>query len=248
MGPAIPTGGTASAEDQTRIEPSGRRVRAFVGGTAVADSRRVLLVWEAGRLPVYFFPTADVRADALRPSARMAGRWDLALDGRSVEDAAWRSEHPSLGDHLAFRWNKVDQWFEEDDEVFVHARDPYHRVDVLNSSRQVKVSLDGVTLAETGRPRLLFETGLPTRYYLPKLDVRLDLLEPSASSTACPYKGRAVYWSVRVGNRLVPDLVWSYPAPIPECPKIEGLLSFYNEKVDIEVDGEPQPRPRTRWS
>jgi uncharacterized protein (DUF427 family) len=132
--------------------------------------------------------------------------------------------------------------------VFVHPRDPYHRVDVVHSSRHVKVVVDGEVVAETTRPRLLFETGLPTRYYIPKLDVRMDLLQPTDSVTACPYKGRARYWSVRVGDRTLKDLVWSYPAPIPECPKIEGLLSFYNERVDIYVDGELQPRPKTQWS
>jgi uncharacterized protein (DUF427 family) len=142
----------------------------------------------------------------------------------------------------------MDAWYEEDDEVFVHPRDPHHRVDVLNSSRHVKVVVEGVVVAETRRPRLLFETGLPTRYYIPKIDVRMDLLEPTDSITACPYKGRASYWSVRAGERLLEDLVWVYPAPIPECPKIENLLSFYNEKVDIYVDGELQPRPKTHWS
>jgi uncharacterized protein (DUF427 family) len=142
----------------------------------------------------------------------------------------------------------MDSWFEEDDEVFVHPRDPYHRVDVLNSSRHVKVVVEGEVVAETHRPRLLFETGLPTRYYFPKLDVRLELLEPTDSVTACPYKGQARYWSVRVGDHVVKDLVWSYPTTIPECPKIENLLSFYNEKVDLYVDGELQVRPKTPWS
>ena len=130
----------------------------------------------------------------------------------------------------------------------VHPRDPYHRVDVLNSSRHVKVVIDGTVVAETRRPRLLFETSLPTRYYVPKADVRLDLLEPTDTVTQCPYKGRASYWSVRVGNEVRKDLVWGYPFPIPECSKIENLMCFYNEHVDIYVDGELQERPRTPWS
>jgi len=244
-----------------RIEPSPRRLRAFVHGVPVVDSKRVKLVFEPRRLPVYYFPLSDVRTDLLKPTdytaaqggeATMA-RWNLELGDRRIENAGWSYAEPdgeraSLKDHIAFFWNKLDAWYEEDDEVFVHPRDPYHRVDVLNSSRHLKVVVGGLTVAETSRPRLLFETGLPTRYYIPKADVRMDLLEPSDTSTACPYKGRASYWSVRVDDKVFKDLVWGYPAPIPECPKIENLLSFYNEKLDIYVDGELQPRPVTPWS
>ena len=244
-----------------RIEPSPRRVRAFLHGVPIADSKRVKLVFEPKRLPVYYFPLSDVRTDLLRPTdytvaqGREAAlrRWNLELGDHKVENAAWGYAEPdperaSLKDHVAFFWAKLDAWYEEDDEVFVHPRDPYHRVDVLNSSRHVKVVVHGETVAETSRPRLLFETGLPTRYYVPKADVRMDLLEPSDTSTACPYKGRASYWSVRVWDKLFKDLVWGYPAPIPECPKIENLVSFYNEKLDIYVDGELQSRPVTPWS
>jgi len=245
--------------DRVRIERTERRVRAYFEGRLVIDSKRVLLVWEPRRLPVYWFPAEDVRMQHLTAhrldtgdQAGTAG-WDLEVDGRSAENAAWSYLQPdpdreALRDHLAFYWSKMDAWFEEDDEVFVHPRDPYHRVDVMNSSRHVKVVVEGEVVAETTRPRLLFETGLPTRYYIPKLDVRMDLLEPSDKITACPYKGSASYWSVRAGDHVVRDLVWSYPSPIPECSKIENLLSFFNEKVDIYVDGEVQPRPKTQWS
>ena len=154
----------------------------------------------------------------------------------------------ALEGHIGFEWDRLDHWFEEDDEVFVHPRSPYHRVDVLNSSRHVRVELGGVTVAETHRPRLLFETGLPTRYYMPKVDVRMDLLTPTDLRTRCPYKGEAVYWTAEAGGRPYEDVVWSYPAPIPECPKIEGLLCFYNERADIFVDGELQEKPKTKWS
>ena len=147
-----------------------------------------------------------------------------------------------------FRWNLMDAWYEEDDEVFVHPRDPNHRVDVLNSSRHVKIKVDGELVAETGRPRLLFETDLPVRYYFPRLDVRMDLLEPTDSVSRCPYKGVASYWSVRAGGKVHKDIAWSYKSPIPECPKIENLIAFYNEKVDIEVDGRAVERPMTPWS
>jgi uncharacterized protein (DUF427 family) len=145
-------------------------------------------------------------------------------------------------------WDELDAWFEEDEQVFVHPRDPYTRVDTVHSSRHVRVGIEGVTLGETRRPILLFETGLPARYYIPKLDVRMDLLEPTESVTRCPYKGVARYWSARLGDKLVKDIVWSYPAPIPECPKIENLLSFYNEHVDMNVDGVLQDRPITPFS
>ena len=130
----------------------------------------------------------------------------------------------------------------------MHARDPHKRVDVLVSSRHVQVGIGGEIVADTRRPYLLFETWLPTRYYLPRDDVRMDLLEPSGLTTRCPYKGLATYWSVRVGEATERNVVWSYAEPIPECPKINGLLCFFNERVDLTVDGVLQPRPQTPWS
>jgi uncharacterized protein (DUF427 family) len=244
-----------------RIETASRRIRGFFAGELVVDSQNALLVFEPRRLPVYYFPTGDVRMELLKPTRHTvdsAGesatiRWDLEVGERVSENAAWgfrdaSGERAALADHVAFYWKRMDSWFEEDDEVFVHPRDPYHRVDVLNSSRHVQVVVNGEVVAETRRPRLLFETGLPTRYYIPKLDVHLDKLEPTDSVTACPYKGQARYWSVRAGDQLLKDLVWSYATAIAECPKIENLLSFYNERVDLYVDGELQPRPKTPWS
>jgi uncharacterized protein (DUF427 family) len=245
-----------------RFEPSPRRVRTRLGGVTVADSTRMMLMHEWKRLPVYYFPRADVRTDLLAPTDHRtespalgtASYWTIRAGDRVAENAAWSyqtppSEHAEVAEYVAFNWHTMDAWFEEDDEVFVHARDPYSRVDVLNSSRHVRIVVAGETLAETRRPRLLFETGLPTRYYIPKLDVRMDLLEPSDTITHCPYKGEARYWSVRIGDQLFPDLVWSYPYPIPECPKIERLLCFFNERVDaIFVDGEEQAKPQTAWS
>jgi uncharacterized protein (DUF427 family) len=131
----------------------------------------------------------------------------------------------------------MDAWFEEDEEVFTHARDPYTRVDILASSRHVRVEVGGLTIAETTQPTLLFETGLPTRYYVPKPHVRMDLLTPTETATHCPYKGQAAYWSVRIGDELVPDIAWSYPTPLPESQKIAGLVCFYPDKVDLYVDG-----------
>jgi uncharacterized protein (DUF427 family) len=130
----------------------------------------------------------------------------------------------------------MDAWFEEDEQVFTHPRDPYTRVDILPSSRHIRVAVDGITIAETSKPTLLFETGLPTRYYLPKTHVRMDLLEPSDSRSHCPYKGEAEYWSLR-SDDVGADLAWSYRTPLPESQKIAGLISFYTDKVDLYVDG-----------
>lgn len=243
-------------KDGAWIERSPKRVRVQLGGVTIADSANVLLVWEPRRLATYWFPIGDVRMEHLHPAGDGepgTARWDVRVGDRRAGGAAWSYPEPGaerapLKDHVAFVWDAVDSWFEEDDEVFVHPRDPYHRVDVLNSSRHVRVEIDGVVVADTTRPRLLFETGLPTRYYIPKLDVRMDLLEPSDSTTKCPYKGTASYWSARVGEVVHEDVVWGYPAPTVESRKVESLLCFYNEKVDIVVDGERLPRPTTRWS
>jgi uncharacterized protein (DUF427 family) len=245
---------------EVHAEPTARWVRAVVDGVAVADSKRVLTVTMG--LPVYYFPRVDVRADLLVSSERRESHailgdrsfYDLRVGDRLIEDAAWRFDAPpvgapELGEHLAFYWDRIDHWYEEDDEVFVHPRDIHHRVDVLNSSRHVRVVVGGEAVADSHRPRLLFETGLPTRYYLPRMDVRMDLLTESETVTQCPYKGRTVHYDLALGDRSVRDVAWSYPFPIPECPKIENLICFYDERVDlVEVDGEAQPRPQTPWS
>jgi uncharacterized protein (DUF427 family) len=244
-----------------RFEPSPRWVRAIFANVAIADSRRAMLLHETKHLPIYYFPVDDVRTDLLTPSEHRihsplkgeASYWNIEVGDRIAENAAWAFRNPPAGgpdltDYIAFYWGAMDTWYEEDDEVFVHARDPYHRVDVLNSSRHIRVVVAGETVAETRRPRLLFETNLPTRYYIPKRDVRMELLEPSDTTTSCPYKGKASYWSLRTGETFLKDIAWSYPFPIPECSKIENLICFFNERADIYVDGELAPKPRTPWS
>jgi uncharacterized protein (DUF427 family) len=243
-----------------QFEPTQRRVRVMFGGVTIADSRSVMLMIEKRRLAVYYFPVKDVRLDLLvessysstHPGRGTARFYSVKVGDRIAEKAAWRylePERAELKDLIAFYWDKMDAWFEEDDEVFVHPRDPYHRVDVLNSSRYIKVLVGGEVVAETHRPRILFETMLPPRYYIPKVDVRLDLLTPTNTTTRCPYKGKASYRSVTVKGKEYKDIVWGYPAPIPECSKIENLLCFYDEKVDaVYVDGELQKRPVTPWS
>jgi uncharacterized protein (DUF427 family) len=244
------------------FEPSPRRVRVSVAGETIADSAAMRLLFETRHLPVYYFPRADVRMDLLRASEHhtycpykgTASYWSIAAGGRVSENAVWGYPEPfaevaEIEGYVAFYWDRVDHWFEEDDEIFVHARDPYKRVDVVNSSRPVKVIVGGETVAETTRARFLYETRLPTRYYIPPEDVRMDLLVPSDKVTACPYKGTAHYHSVKIGDQLFADIVWSYPEPIAECPKIKGYLCFFNEHVDeIRLDGKPVPRPVTPWS
>ena len=162
-----------------------------------------------------------------------------------AERAAWSYvDAGELADHVAFDWNAMEAWFEENEEVFVHARDPHKRVDVLESSRHVVVSIDGTVVAETDRPSLVVETGLPVRYYIPAEDVRTDLMEQTDHHTQCPYKGTASYLS----SETEQDVAWFYPEPIPEQPRITGLIAFFNERVDIEVDGEREDRPATQWS
>jgi uncharacterized protein (DUF427 family) len=182
-----------------------------------------------------------------------ASYWTIKVGDKVSENAVWSYLDPlpgseMIGEHLAFYWNRMDAWYEEEEQIFAHPRDPYHRVDVIESSRNVRVVIDGQTVAETKQPRLLFETGHPTRYYIPPKDVRKDLLAATATHTRCPYKGKASYWTAKIGEIELTDIVWGYLDPIPECPRIKGYFCFFNEKVDIYVDGELQERPRTNWS
>jgi uncharacterized protein (DUF427 family) len=249
----------ARLKDGVHIELSPRRVRAFFDNQLLVDSQNVLLVFESRRPPVYWFPIADVRMNLLERKEAAEGtasetvRWRSKTGGRVADNLAYSYARPAgdlapLADHIAFYWDAVDSWYEEDEEVFVHPRDPYTRVDTVHSSRHVKVVVDGQVVAETKRPVLLYETGLPTRYYIPKLDVRMDLLEATNTVTHCPYKGAASYWSLSVGEKKYEDFVWAYPTPIPEIPKIENLLCFYNEKVDLYVDEVLQERPVSPFS
>jgi uncharacterized protein (DUF427 family) len=253
------------SDHRVEIEPSPRWVRVKFGGEFVADSKRVKLLRQSGSIPAYYFPQEDVRMELLEASADDAASnvankqaeslayWHIKIGSRVAENAAWGYLDPSpkyapLKNHISFKWHKMEAWYEEEEEVFVHPRDPYKRVDAMPSSRHVRVVINGETVADTHRPTLLFETGLPTRYYIPAEDVRMTLLEPAQGTTRCPYKGIASYWSVKVGDQVARNIVWSYQDPIPECPKIKGLLCFFNEKVDIYVDGALEPRPQTPWS
>ena len=255
MAPEMPTTGRG----RVRVEPAAKRVRVLLGGEYVADTTRPLLVWEIPYYPTYYFPAEDVRTDLLVPAdatEHSPSRGDAAVydvkvgDTEAAAAVLWYETSPieQLKGTIRFEWQAMDAWFEEDEEVYVHPRDPYSRVDILQSARHVRVEVDGVTVADSTKPRILFETGLPPRYYLPKTDVRMDLLEPTDHSSQCPYKGTAEYYSVRTGGTVHDNLVWWYRHPTLESAKIAGYVCFYNEKVDLWVDGERLPRPKTVFS
>lgn len=249
-----------------RTEPGDRWVRAFVGDTAVVDSREPVLFYEQSfPLPVYAFRKQDVRTDLLHessdepvretfsiflPKGPVAQWYDLEVDGRTIRHAVWARDTPELADLLIFSWEPgvLDRWLEEEEEVASHPRDPHKRVDALPSSRHVVVSLNGVTLADTTDPVLLFETGLPTRYYLPRESVNFDALTPSENSSHCPYKGVAdQYWDI-AGAPDGHNAVWSYSDPTPAVGRIKDRIAFYNEIVDIRVDDVDQQRPESVFS
>jgi uncharacterized protein (DUF427 family) len=251
--------GITRARGAVRVEHGAKRIRAYLGGQLVADTIRPLLVWEVPYYPTYYFPAADVRGELMHvdgavdhsPSRGDGETLTVRVGGREARGAAVRyddSPIEELRSTIKLHWQAMDAWFEEDEEVFTHARDPYTRVDILASSRHVRVEVAGVTVAESTSPRLLFETGLPARYYLPKTHVRMELLQRGDTVTHCPYKGRAESWSVRAGERQYENLAWSYPTPLPESQKIAGLIAFYNEKVDLFLAGVLQERPSTKFS
>lgn len=239
------------------FEDSPKRVRAVFNGETVVDSRRAKLLHETGYLPVYYFLEEDLNPEVLAttdhtthcPFKGDAAYRSVEADGRAAENAVWT--YPNAGNeenvfaplagHAAIYFGSMDHWYEEDEEIFVHPRDPYTRVDVLDSSRHVRVLVGGEVIAETDRPKLLFETSLPVRYYVPPEDVRTDLISRSETRTACPYKGEATYYSVDVGGDRVEDVGFSYPDPLPETRKVVDHLCFLGEGVTVEVDGEPDP-------
>jgi uncharacterized protein (DUF427 family) len=243
---------------RVRTEPGHKRVRAYLGGQLVADSMRPLLVWEAPYYPTYYLPIDDVRAELVptgrvdhSPSRGDAQVYDVRVGEVTAGGAARRyPESPlePLRDTVRLDWGAMDEWLEEDEPVYTHPRDPYTRVDILGSSRHVRIEVDGVVVAETRQPRILFETGLPPRYYMPLSDVRMELLRPSTTETHCPYKGMATYWTLDTGRGVHPDFVWTYRSPFAESQKIAGLACFYNEKVELYLDGVLQERPRTHFS
>jgi len=244
--------------DELRHEPTERRVRAELGGETLVDSTRAMLVWEPRRIiPSFAVPAADVQAE-MAPSPAANGHVAGVLhpgipfevhsaDGEPVSigeraGAGFRIADEDLDGYVVLDFNAFDAWYEEDERIAGHPRDPFHRVDVRRTSRPVRIEVDGDVVAESTRARLLFETSLPTRFYLPREDVRFDL-RPSSRRTYCPYKGEASYWSVDAGGRHRRDLGWSYERPLPDAAVIAGLVAFWDERVDVFLDGARRERP-----
>jgi uncharacterized protein (DUF427 family) len=247
-----------SAANEIRVEHGRKRVRILLAGELVADTTSPMLVWEIPYYPTYFIPAADVRAKLVpygTDADQLLGEAEvLSVEvpgGATAVGAARRypaSAARQIHDAVRFEWNAMSEWLEEDEPVYTHPRDPHTRVDILASSRHVRIEIDGVTVADSTSPRILFETGLPPRYYLPLTDIRTELLRPSDSVSHCPYKGTAAYWSVDTGTNVHKDVVWIYRTPLPESQKVAGLAAFYDEKVDVFVDDVHQRQPHTKWS
>jgi uncharacterized protein (DUF427 family) len=241
------------------VEPAPRRVRAVLAGRTVVDTTAARYVWEHPPYPQYYVPLADVAADALvdEGTTEETPRGEVRHFGLAVGDV--RRPHAAqvlaaakvegLDDTVRFEWSALDAWFEEDERIFVHPRNPYTRVDTLRSTRRLRVESKGIVLAESSSPVMLFETGLPTRYYVDQTDVDFTHLVPSATVTSCPYKGTTGdYWSARLDGRVHPDIAWSYRFPLRDVLPIAGLVAFYNEKVDLFLDGVKLERPQTHFS
>lgn len=232
-------------------EPFPKRVRAELGGEVVADSRGVMALHETGHLLVFYFPLEDVAAELLEATARSthcplkgdASYWTVRAGGSIAENAAWAYEDPIesaafLKGYISFDYDAMDAWFEEADRIYAHPRDPYHRFDVHQAARRVVVRANGVVVADSVRPQILFETGLPPRFYLPPADVHTDLLERSGTVTHCPYKGKAQHWSLDIMGERTADAAWTLPDPIGEAEAVRDWFCFYPDKAEIEVDGE----------
>ena len=265
-----------AALPELRSHPTGKRIRAFVGGEAVVDSRQAVIVWEPRRIvPSYAVPVADI-AGALTPTGAAAGEarpvtlgdgppvldpsspfsfhttpgqpYDITIGATTLAGAAFVPADPDLGGAAILDFDAFDEWREEDELLVGHARDPFKTVDTRRSSARVVVEVGGVVVADSSRPVMLFETHLPTRYYVPRDDVRMDLLTPTDTTTVCAYKGRAAYWSATVGDVTIADVAWSFEQPHNYATAVGDLICFFNERVDITVDGTPVPRPQTPWS
>jgi uncharacterized protein (DUF427 family) len=264
--------------DTLRYEPIDKRIRATIGDDTVIDSTRAMLVWEPKRVvPTYAVPVEDVAAEILSEPRTEIGDDEAhgvppmgapQLAGRVVFDpsvpfavrtttgdplviaagvrtaAAFRADDAALAGYVIVDFAGFDAWYEEDERNVGHPRDPFHRIDIVRSSRHVRVELDGEVLAESTDPYMLFEPPLPVRYYLPPADVRTDRLAPSEKRTFCAYKGEASYLSLE-GE---PDIAWTYPAPLREASVVTGRIAFFDERVDLVVDGTRIERPITPWS
>lgn len=253
-GPLGGDGGTWSVKLPDRVwylEEWPRRMRAVFNGRAILDSRRGKLLHQAGSFPVHWFPADDIDRDLLVPAGSSEPgsdgdtrqRFDVRVGSQTAREAATAiiaagSDGPPLTDHLSIEFSAMDRWFEEDEPLYAHARDPYHRVDVRASSQKVVARIDDTVLAETARPKLLFETSNPVRHYLPFADVNIGYLQRSDTVSECPYKGDGQHWNVVIDGRQVDNAAWSLPHPLPEGLAAAEHVCFYPDKVTVEVDGQ----------
>ena len=257
--PLSATGYPPSLPTVNHTAPVPRRIRAVLNGHVVLDTTCALYVWEWVHYPQYYIPVADIDPVVLvdegheqRLSRGTARRFGLTVGDVSRPGALrvyGEDAHFGLNGRARFEWDALDAWYEEDEQVFVHPRDPYSRVDALRSTRRVRVEIGGTVLGESASPVLVFETGLPTRYYLNRSEVDFTHLTPTDTVTACPYKGNTSgYWTAHIGDEIHPDIAWSYDFPTRQLLPIAGLVAFYNEKVDIVLDGQRLDRPATHFS
>ncbi len=265
-----------AALPQLRFHPTAKRVRACVGDDVVVDSTDAWIVWEPRRVvPSYAVPISDLRGDLVETTAGPVEEravhigdgppvldpgtgfafhttpgqsFDVVVGGSTLRGAAFTPDDPQFAGRAIVDFDAFDEWREEDDLLVGHARDPFKTIDTRHSSRRVVVEIAGTTVADSTRSTMLFETYLPTRYYFPPEDVRMELLSPSATTTVCAYKGQAAYWSATIDGVVVPDVAWSYPDPHNYAVAVGDQVTFLNERVDISVDGQRLERPRTPWS
>jgi uncharacterized protein (DUF427 family) len=241
-------------DHRATVEPVPRRIRGYLDNVCVFDTTRAVYVWDSPKYPFYQVPADDVRLELLTDDGKShrhrlgtSSVHTLAVGDTRRPGTARRygpDADPAVAGTVRFEWSALDAWFEEDEEVYVHPRNPYTRVDALRSSRLVTIALAGVTLAESAATVMVFETGLPTRYYFDRTAVDFTHLVPSETWTECPYKGRTShYWTARIGNTRVMDLAWSYAFPTQALNPIKNLVAFYNEDVDLTVDGRLMERP-----
>jgi len=270
MGEANKTQGTAIekapgfAKNPKKIlefEPSPRRIRIKFNGRVIVDSTNVMLMREGGHVPVLYFPMNDVQMDLFGPTNYStycgykgeASYWTVSVGDRTEENVMWSYLNPhyetrSIKDYVALYWDRVDEWWEEDEQIFGHARDPKKRLDTVPSHRQVKIVLGGEVVSETTNAIFAFEGNHPLRFYIPESDITMALLTPTETTSVCPYKGRASYFSATINGIAYNDIAWSYRETLPECPRIKDLICFFNENVDaVFLDGEELPRPETKW-
>lgn len=266
-----------NALGELRVRATDKWVRALSGEDVVVSSTAPLIVWEPRRVvPSYAVPIRDVAGELLpfsgAPAAENAVRMGRdappVLDPRTpfghhtcpgrplsirtasteLPGAAFAPDDPDLADHVILDWESFTEWREEEAVVIAHPHDPFDRIDCLPTSRHIVIASDGVVLADTTAATALLETPLPTRYYLPREDVRMDLLRPSTTRTRCAYKGIASYWSAQLGDRLIRDVCWAYDEPLHDATPVTAMICFFTERLDLTIDGQLIPRPMTPWS